>query len=77
MTIGHGVLAKDKADKRRSYKRPAIRLVLYDADDDQLQGVIETSGTTGPGVNPVNPDDPDAGLANGSVWASPSDGQVP
>ena len=70
-------LTQHKAEGRRAYTRPSIRLVLYDADDDQLQGVIETSGTTGPGVNPVNPDDPDAGLANGSVWASPSDGQVP
>lgn len=45
-----------------------------------MQGVIDVSGSEGPGTdpdNPVGPDDPDAGLANGSIWTSPSDGQRP
>ena len=65
-----GSLAKDKADGCRSYKRPAIRLVLLDADDDLLQGVIETSGTTGPSVNPDHPADPDIPdlVGHGNVW---------
>ena len=63
-------LAKDKADGRRSYTRPAIRLVLIDSDDELLQGVIETSGTPGPGVHPEHPDDPDSPdlVGHGSVW---------
>lgn len=56
--------------ERRAYTRPAIRLVLISDDADLLQGVIETSGTTGPTVNPDHPDDSeDPDLANcGSVW---------
>ena len=45
-----------------------------------MQGVVDVSGSEGPGTDPdspVGPDDPDAGLANGSIWASPSDGQRP
>ena len=65
-----GSLGNDKTDGRRSYTRPAIRLVLIDSDDELLQGVIETSGSPGPGVDPDHPDDPDSPdlVGHGSVW---------
>lgn len=65
--------------ERAGYVPPRASVVRIDSDG-LMQGVIDVSGSEGPGTdpdNPVNPDDPDAGLANGSVWASPSDGQVP
>lgn len=60
----------DKVDNCRNYTRPAIRLVLLGSDEELLQGVIETSGTTGPNVDPEHPDNPeDPILVNfGSVW---------
>lgn len=63
-------LTQHKAEGRRAYTRPSIRLVLLDTDDELLQGVMDTSGYVGPGVNPSEPIDPDdPGLANsGSVW---------
>lgn len=63
-------LTQHKAEGRRAYERPAIRLVLISDDADLLQGVIETSGTTGPTVNPDHPGDSEApDLTNGnSVW---------
>ena len=68
-----------KTPERAGYVPPKASVVRIDSDG-LMQGVVDVSGSEGPGTdpdNPVNPDDPDAGLANGSVWASPSDGQVP
>ena len=65
--------------ERTGYVPPRASVVRIDSDG-LMQGVVDVSGTEGPGTdpdNPVGPDDPDAGLANGSVWASPSDGQMP
>ena len=65
--------------ERTGYVPPRASVVRIDSDG-LMQGVVDVSGTEGPGIdpdNPVNPDDPDAGLANISVWASTSDGQVP
>ena len=64
---------------RAGYVPPRASVVRIDSDG-LMQGVVDVSGTEGPGIdpdNPVGPDDPNAGLANGSIWTSPSDGQVP
>ena len=53
------------------YVRPQVRLATIDTDDDLL-GIIETSGEPGPDVHddPENPD-PGSELTNpGSVWAN-------
>lgn len=53
------------------YSCPQIRLVNLDTDD--LLGIIETSGATGPSVH-EDPEDPDPGteLTNpNSVWEHP------
>ena len=52
------------------YQRPMAMVVDINCDDSILQGVVDLSGETGPGVNP-DPIDPNPGvdLANhGSVW---------
>ena len=52
------------------YVRPQIRFVSILTDDDVL-GIIETSGEPGPGVHPDDPVPPDHGteLTNSaSVW---------
>ena len=59
--------------ERAGYVPPRASVTRIDSDG-LMQGVVDVSGTEGPGIdpdNPVNPDDPDAGLANSSVWAHP------
>lgn len=55
----------------RLYQKPETVVVGIQADNDMLQGVIETSGGEGPGVDPNDPVDPDEPeLANStSVWS--------
>ena len=65
--------------ERAGYVPPRASVTRIDSDG-LMQGVVDVSGSEGPGTDPdspVGPDDPDAGLANGSIWASPSDGQRP
>ncbi len=54
----------------RLYQKPKTVVVGIQADEDMLQGIIETSGGEGPGVDPDNPVDPnEPELSNStSVW---------
>ena len=58
----------------KTYQKPETEIILPMLKDVMQGGITDASGENGPGVdpdNPVNPDDPDAGLANSSVWAHP------
>ena len=61
---------QDKTENLGTYKSPTIRLVLFDSDEELLQGVIETSDTIGPHVDPDKPDNPEDPtlVEHGSVW---------
>ena len=63
---------RDKAERHRAYAMPSIRLVLFECDDELLQGIIDVSGEPEPGVDPNQPDDPDNPdlVGQGSVWDS-------